>query len=75
MRIAREFKNPALVRHIKTADEAALCDALLPDPDAPGWSTSEIRSLVQEGLNDPRPSIDGEEVFARLRTLYMAQEA
>ncbi|MCJ2027346.1 hypothetical protein [Methylobacterium sp. J-067] len=43
--------------------------------DAPiDWETSEfdayLRAKVQEALDDPRPTIPAEEVFARLRAYH-----
>ena len=38
------------------------------------WETSEfdayLRAKVQEALEDPRPTIPAEDVFARLRTYH-----
>jgi len=64
--------DAALSRILMDSDEAPLRDCFMPapdapEPDAPGWTTAKLRQLVQESLDDPRPSIPAAEAFETLK--------
>lgn len=45
------------------------------DEDPPGLDVEWMRQKIQESLDDPRPCVPAEEVFARLRRKIAAAKA
>lgn len=73
---ANDSDRPPVAEAAATADTLSEpdWDRILPpiDESNPEWQDYE-RRMIQEALDDPRPSIPAEEVFASLRALHEAR--